>query len=374
MTVALDAFDFLWIELTPRCNLRCTHCYAESGPEQPLHAIMDVDDWKRTLSEASALGCRSVQFIGGEPTLYPGLAPLIEYAREVGFTTVEVFTNGTAFTPRLKELFTRAHVDLAFSVYADSPDVHDAITQQVGSLARTLASIRWALDAGLAVRAGVVAMAANAEHVDGARRMLETMGVHTITVDRIRGIGRGADEVHPEEQLGEMCGACGRGQLCVSSDGQVSPCVFSRFWPVADAKAPLAGALHRPELRRFRELVRAGRADALDSQCGPEKPAPPCVPERPAPKCPPEIPPPLCNPEKPAPRCPPEIPPPPCIPERAESRKPPPPPPCQPERPPCAVCQPEPPPPPPRCAPNDWCQPERACQPVPPPPHCSPVQ
>lgn len=308
MSVALAAFDFLWIELTPRCNLRCTHCYAESGPERPLHETMGVDDWKRTLLEASELGCRSVQFIGGEPTMYPGLPVLIEYAREVGFTVVEVFTNGTAFTERLKGLFTKHHVDLAFSVYADSAEVHDGITKQAGSFARTVDTIRWALDAGLSVRAGIVSMASNANHVDGAERMLTAMGVHTITVDRIRGIGRGADEVHPEEQLDEMCGGCGRGQLCVSSDGKVSPCVFSHFWPVSDASAPLASALKRPELHRFRELVRATR-EVVDS-------AQPCPPERPAPKCPPEMPAPKCPPERPAPKCPPEIPPPLCPPER----------------------------------------------------------
>jgi sulfatase maturation enzyme AslB (radical SAM superfamily) len=38
MTQTIDApvlskpLDFLWLELTNRCNLQCTHCYADSGP------------------------------------------------------------------------------------------------------------------------------------------------------------------------------------------------------------------------------------------------------------------------------------------------------------------------------------------------------
>ena len=313
MTVApdlrpLDAFDFLWLELTPRCNLRCTHCYAESSPQRALDEGMGVDDWTRILVQASELGCRSVQFIGGEPTLYPGFATLVEFARGVGFTRLEVFTNGTRLPRRLKDVLVRNRVNLACSVYSDRAEVHDAITRRPGSLARTLESIRWALGAGLAVRAAIVAMAANADSIEGARRMLERLGVRTITVDRIRGIGRGADEVQAHGQIAEMCGSCGQGQLCVSADGKISPCVFSRFWPVADAKAPLASALHRPELRRFRELVRRPRIERRAESCGPEEPAPPCGPEEPAPPCGPEEPAPPCGPEEPAPPCGPEEP------------------------------------------------------------------
>src|SRR5262249_19633520 len=85
--------NFIWLEVTGKCNLRCVHCYAESGPQRQVHEYMTPRRWEVVLEQAAELGCRAVQFIGGEPTMYPGLAPLIERARRIGFGTVEVYTN-----------------------------------------------------------------------------------------------------------------------------------------------------------------------------------------------------------------------------------------------------------------------------------------
>jgi MoaA/NifB/PqqE/SkfB family radical SAM enzyme len=57
-------FDFLWLELTNRCNLQCTHCYAESGPDADVSNQLSVGEYEHLLREAFELGCRKVQFIG----------------------------------------------------------------------------------------------------------------------------------------------------------------------------------------------------------------------------------------------------------------------------------------------------------------------
>jgi molybdenum cofactor biosynthesis enzyme MoaA len=82
---------FLWLEITGRCQLECVHCYAASGPGRS-HGIMTEWDWCRVIDQAAALGVRMVQFIGGEPTLHPGLPALMERALAGGMT-VEVYTN-----------------------------------------------------------------------------------------------------------------------------------------------------------------------------------------------------------------------------------------------------------------------------------------
>ena len=55
---------FLWLELTNRCNLQCTHCYAESGPDADVSNQLSVGEYEHLLREAFELGCRKVQFIG----------------------------------------------------------------------------------------------------------------------------------------------------------------------------------------------------------------------------------------------------------------------------------------------------------------------
>ncbi|HEX2341721.1 MAG TPA: radical SAM protein, partial [Vicinamibacterales bacterium] len=69
----LEGLSFLWLEITQRCNLACVHCYADSSPHLPLTERMTFSDWCRVMDEARTMGCRRLQFIGGEPTIHPDL-------------------------------------------------------------------------------------------------------------------------------------------------------------------------------------------------------------------------------------------------------------------------------------------------------------
>ena len=88
-----QTLDFLWVELTSRCNLQCVHCYAESSPNPEKRDVLVAEDYFIILDSAASLGCRKVQFIGGEPTLVKELPDLIIHAKKRGFEFVEVFTN-----------------------------------------------------------------------------------------------------------------------------------------------------------------------------------------------------------------------------------------------------------------------------------------
>jgi len=253
----LRKLDFLWLEVTSKCNLKCTHCYADSGPSLPLVQGMSYDNWRDVLKQAFALGCRSVQFIGGEPALCPDLPRLIRDARKIGFDLIEVYTNGTILSPALRESLVKEEADLAFSIYGSRPDVHDAVTGRSGSFAKTLDGIRWALNAGLNVRASIIEMASNSEDIRATKALLRKLGVRSIRVDPVRGIGRGsvlvsANSLNP---MDELCGQCWRGKLAVDPSGNVFPCVFSRFCQVGHVSQSLASILQSKTLYSFRKEV-----------------------------------------------------------------------------------------------------------------------
>jgi MoaA/NifB/PqqE/SkfB family radical SAM enzyme len=108
-----DEIEFLWLELTNRCNLRCVHCYADSGPHGYKSDRLLADDYRRLVDEARELGCDQVQFIGGEPTLNRDLPELIDHARGNGYSFVEVFTNLTYFPDSLLRCFRNQGVSVA---------------------------------------------------------------------------------------------------------------------------------------------------------------------------------------------------------------------------------------------------------------------
>jgi len=187
----LDGLRFLWLELTNRCNLTCAHCYAESGPHPSRKHALTTADYKRLLEEAAALGCRAVQFLGGEPTLHGGLPELIARARALRYEHVEVYTNGTVLPDTLLSCFVDNRVSMAVSVYADDPAVHDAVTRRIGSHRRTISNLQRMVTAGLDVRIGLIAMDVNKGRVDNTVSFLRGLGIENVRVDVTRSFGRG---------------------------------------------------------------------------------------------------------------------------------------------------------------------------------------
>lgn len=224
------ALDFVWLELTNRCNLQCIHCYAESGPTAGKTDALTENDYLNLIEQIYNLGCRRIQFIGGEPTLNRSLPKLIEAAFFKGFEFIEVFTNLTRLPDELLDVFCRFEVAIATSFYSHNPKTHDAITNQQGSFERTTRNMRKIMDAGLTLRAGIVEMEQNKGDLAKTWEFLEEMGVKNIGTDRLRAIGR-ADSSDCSG-MGELCGNCAGNILSISPDGVVSPCIMSKQWSV----------------------------------------------------------------------------------------------------------------------------------------------
>jgi MoaA/NifB/PqqE/SkfB family radical SAM enzyme len=221
---------FAWLELTPSCQLHCTHCYRESMPGLG-HGALRSDDWKQVITSLRASGTQYVQFIGGEPTIHPHFCELLEYAVGVGLS-IEVYTNLVSITSHLWELFTQHQVRIATSFYTDTPAIHDAITGVSGSYGKTLANIKKALAHRLVLRVGMVHMRED-QNIDAAKALLTDLGVKKIGVDRARGVGRGM-QIRQEDPVSALCGACTRGKCVITASGEVFNCIMSRSFPVGN--------------------------------------------------------------------------------------------------------------------------------------------
>ena len=80
------------IDINRHCNARCRMCYY----------TYDQSDWSKPLEEAKSelrvaveRGNTSVDFTGGEPTIYPHMVEVIQYAESLGLHTC-IITNGLA--------------------------------------------------------------------------------------------------------------------------------------------------------------------------------------------------------------------------------------------------------------------------------------
>ena len=229
----LHGLEFLWIELTNQCNLNCVHCYADSSPATKHRDALVRTDYERLLREAADLGCRRLQFIGGEPTLSRDLPDLIHEARRLAFHDIEIFSNLTRLDPALLRASRAGSVRYATSIYARDPDRHAEVTRSPGSHGRTIENLKRLLDSGVAVRASVIGIHQSDPEIEDTVRFLADIGVTQISVDRVRSFGRGREAAAMPRKR-ELCGNCWRRSLCVSSDASVSLCIMSRDWPVGD--------------------------------------------------------------------------------------------------------------------------------------------
>ncbi|WP_171168844.1 radical SAM protein [Streptomyces sp. I05A-00742] len=284
LTGRQTATRFLWLDLTRKCQLSCTHCYNTSGP-QGTHGTMSREDWVSVLDQAAAAGVRAVQFIGGEPTMHPAFADLVDRALTVGLN-VEVYSNLVHVTPACWKLFQREGCSLATSYYSAEASEHNKVTGR-RSHARTRANIVKALELGVPIRVGIVGN--DEQTIEAARADLRSIGVSWIGIDRIREFGRACGG--QKHDAANLCGGCGDGRAVVDPTGTVAPCVFSTWMGVGNVREDsLTSILNGPALGgavdSLREVWGWGKKDK-DNDGGQSRPCgPDCVPKNPCdPRC-----------------------------------------------------------------------------------------
>ncbi len=98
------------IDLTNRCNQRCPTCFANAAAVGYLYEpTMEQLREMMIMLRSETPPCPAVQFAGGEPTIRDGFVDIVKMARELGFSHIQVATNGIAlakseqFCHRLKE-------------------------------------------------------------------------------------------------------------------------------------------------------------------------------------------------------------------------------------------------------------------------------
>ena len=279
MNATQNTLKFAWLEVTGLCNEFCDHCYADSSPKG-THGAMTVHDWKRVIDELADLGTLDVQFIGGEPTLYPHLGELIRHVHAAGLS-VEVFSNLTYVREELWRTFTDCGVKLATSYYSDTPEDHDKVTNLRGSHRRTRANIERALNLRIPLRGGVVTVRPGQRAQEAAQDLL-SLGVEEVGGDRTRAFGRGSRGAAPT--IADLCGHCAHEKCAIGPNGDVWPCVLGRFLSMGNVReASIAEIWSGTRMSEILADIKDVHGDGAQS-CTPPQflpmcgPCSPCVP------------------------------------------------------------------------------------------------
>ena len=132
----------LIFELTNRCNFSCVHCIrSEDGPHHDLPVTI-VDKVLREVQNYQPI--RLVAFTGGEPTLHPQFADIVELVTGAQYPYTFV-TNGWNFPQTFEKILAWKHAfeSVSFSVDGASETTHDTLRRQPKGMAFLSTSTWW---------------------------------------------------------------------------------------------------------------------------------------------------------------------------------------------------------------------------------------
>ncbi len=135
--------------ITRACNLKCVHCYNDSGSEKADDEL-STKEAKAVLDDLSQFGVPSVLFSGGEPLMRDDLFELLGYAVEKGLRTV-ISTNGTLITEEVAKKIKQYRVSYVGISLDGIGKVNDEFRGVVGAFDRAVRGIKNCQDAGVRI-------------------------------------------------------------------------------------------------------------------------------------------------------------------------------------------------------------------------------
>ena len=157
------------------CSCRALRT-AESTPTAPRRAL-GLENVRRLVDEAEALGFEKVFFTGGEPFILNDIYDMLAYASAHLKTTV--LTNAMLLRrKRLEKLCAIANDNLSVQVSLDgaTPEAHDAYRGQ-GTWARTVEGIRLLQSHGFHVCISTTETPANTDQLDEIHEFRRSFGI-----------------------------------------------------------------------------------------------------------------------------------------------------------------------------------------------------
>jgi len=167
------------LEVTFRCNLRCAHCYVNEPPgdRRSKERELTAAEIRRITDEVADLGCLWMLLTGGEPLLRPDLREIYLHMKRRGLL-VTLFTNGTAITPRIADLFAEwPPLVVEISIYGSSPAVYERTTGVPGSFRQCVRGIELLLARKVRMRLKTIPTSLNYMDMDGMRALAAGYGL-----------------------------------------------------------------------------------------------------------------------------------------------------------------------------------------------------
>jgi len=291
----------IW-EITRRCNLRCKHCFSDSG--RPEDDELSTEEAKRVVDILEDRKVFYINFTGGEPLLRPDMLDILKYASAKKLS-INLSTNGSLVTEEIAEALQSTNVFQVQISIDGTEDQHDRFRGVRGSFQQALQAIKLLKEAEIDIAISTTVNKSNISQISEIIDLAMDAGASVFKTTLFIPIGRGElnqgelvlqkEDVHKlallmKEKKDEVKGrmqleydscyswlfeesrptvpswmkavnlgcAAGRSNICIAANGDVLPCPFLRclkmgnirqdgFDEIWDCRALAALRMLRPE-------------------------------------------------------------------------------------------------------------------------------
>ena len=177
--------------ITSKCNLKCVHCYNDSGANVKSNEPT-TDEAKAVLDDLAQFGVPSVLFSGGEPLTRPDLFELITHAFDKELRAV-ISTNGTLITADKAKQIKDVGVSYVGISLDGIGEVNDQFRGVEGAFDAAVGGIRNCMAADVRVGLRLTLTKRNAQDLDKLFDFFEAEGIERACFYHLVPAGRGQD-------------------------------------------------------------------------------------------------------------------------------------------------------------------------------------
>ena len=177
--------------ITSHCNLKCVHCYNDSGANVKSNEPT-TEEAKAVLDDLADYGVPSVLFSGGEPLTRKDMFDLIGYAGDKGLRTV-ISTNGTLITKEKAQIIKDRGVSYVGISLDGIGSVNDEFRGVEGAFEDAVKGIRNCMETGVRIGLRLTLTKRNVQDIGRLFDFFEKEGIERACFYHLVPSGRGQD-------------------------------------------------------------------------------------------------------------------------------------------------------------------------------------
>lgn len=148
---------------TNSCNLKCSHCYRDSGKES--QGELNTEEAKKLIDEIAKANFKIMIFSGGEPLMREDIFELIDHAAKTGLRPV-LGTNGTLITKDIAQKLKDSGVSaIGISLDSLNAEKHNRFRGSDSAFKDTIYAMKNCRDLGIRFQVHTTVMEWNKEEI-----------------------------------------------------------------------------------------------------------------------------------------------------------------------------------------------------------------